>query len=118
MKKTYAQKINQTKRKELLEKIEDAISFHEKLKNAYFFDPPSSASSRRSYEKQNQRDIKFAYNGMNYSYRGYVTCSCKNVYYYGTFSVDKVIKDVRAFKKIKEELISAIEAYKSKHTTE
>ena len=26
MKKTYAQKINQTKRKELLEKIEDAIS--------------------------------------------------------------------------------------------
>ena len=32
MKKTYAQKINQTKRKELLEKIEDAISFHEKLK--------------------------------------------------------------------------------------
>ena len=55
---------------------------------------------------------------MNYSYRGYVTCSCKNVYYYGTFSVDKVIKDVRAFKKIKEELISAIEAYESKHTTE
>ena len=118
MKKTYAQKINQLKRKELLEKIEDAINFHEKFKNAYFFDPPSSASSRRSYEKQNQRDIKFAYNGMNYSYRGYVTCSCKNVYYYGTFSVDKVIKDVRAFKKIKEELISAIEAYESKHTTE
>ena len=118
MKKTYAQKINQLKRKELLEKIEDAISFHEKFKNAYFFGPPSSASSRRSYEKQNQRDIKFSYNGMKYSYSSRVTCSCKNVYYYGTFSVDQVIKDVRAFKKIKEELISAIEAYESKYMTE
>ena len=54
-----------------------------------------NSSKEVYYEKQNQRDIKFAYNGMNYSYRGYVTCSCKNVYYYGTFSVDKVIKDVK-----------------------
>lgn len=118
MKKTYAQKINQSKRKELLEKIDDAISFHEKFKNAYFFEPPSSASSRRSYEKYNQRDIKFSYNGMNYPYSSRVTCSCKNVYYYGTFSVDNVTKDVRAFKKIKEELISAIEVYEGKYTTE
>lgn len=118
MKKTYAQKINQTKRKELLEKIEDAISFHEKFKNAYFFDPPSSANSRRSYEKHNQKDIKFIYDGKEYRYNARVTCSCKNVYYNGVFSVDKVIKDVRAFKKIKEELISAIETYENKHTTE
>ena len=118
MKKTYAQKINQSKRKELLEKIEEAISFHEKFKNAYFFDPPSSESSRRSYEKQNRRDIKFIYDRKEYRYSARVTCSCKNVYYYGTFSVDKVIKDVRAFKKIKEELISAIEVYESKYTTE
>lgn len=102
----------------MLKKIEDAISFHEKFKNAYFFDPPSSANSRRSYEKHNQKDIKFIYDGKEYRYSGYVTCSCRNVYYYGTFSVDKVIKDVRAFKKIKKELISAIEAYESKHTTE
>ena len=81
MKKTYAQKINQTKRKELLEKIEDAISFHEKLKNAYFFDPPSSASSRRSYEKHNQRNIKFIYDGKEYRYSARVTRSCKNIYY-------------------------------------
>ena len=118
MKKTYAQKINQSKRKDLLKKIEDAISFHEKFKNAYFFDSPSSANSRRSYEKQNKRDIKFIYDGKEYRYSARVTCSCKNVYYYGTFSVDKVIKDVRAFKKIKEELISAIEVYESKYTTE
>ena len=118
MKKTYAQKINQIKRKELLEKIEDAISFHKKFKNAYFFDPPSSASSRRSYEKHNQRNIKFIYDGKEYRYSARVTCSCKNIYYFGTFSVDKVIKDVRAFKKIKEELISAIEAYERKYTTE
>lgn len=62
--------------------------------------------------------IKFIYDRKEYRYSARVTCSCKNVYYYGTFSVDKVIKDVRAFKKIKEELISAIEVYESKYTTE
>ena len=118
VKKTYAQKINQSKRKELLEKIEDAISFHEKFKNAYFFEPPSSASSRRSYEKHNQRDIKFIYDGKEYRYGGCARCSCKNVYYSGFFTVDNEIKNVRSFKKIRDELISAIEIYDRKHNAE
>lgn len=116
MKKTYAQKITQAKRKELLALIDKAIDFHERFRNAYCFTPPSLASERRSYEQYNQRDIKFLYDGIEYRFRGYTSCSCKNVYYYGTFYENGEKKTVRAFKKIGNELIAAIVAYESKHS--
>lgn len=115
--KTYAQKITQSKRKELLEKVENAINFHEKFRHSYLFKPPLNANSRRNYEKYYQRDINFVYNHIDYRYCGYTSCSCKRVYYDGTFYENGEIKTVRVFKKIRDELISAIEAYDDKHTT-
>lgn len=114
--KTYAKKIRQSKRKELLAKIDEAITFHEKFRNAYFFKPPSCAAKRRYYEIYNQREIEFNYNGAKYRYSGFTECSCNNVYYYGSFYMDGDRKTIRVFKKIKQELVEAIEAYEKKHS--
>ena len=113
--KTYAQKIPQVKRKELLSIIEDAINFHERFRNAYFFTPPNRANFRRSYERYHQRDISFKYGSDTYKYIGNTECSCKNVYYYGRFYINEKRKDVRIFKKVQKELIEAIEKYENSH---
>ena len=118
MKKTYAQKITQAKRKELLAQIEDAITFHERFRNAYRFEPPWLASERRGYEKYHRRDIKFTYDGVTYHYRGGTSCSCRNVYYTGAFYVNGEKKTVRPFKKIRDELVAAIEAYEGKRAVD
>ena len=115
MNKTYAQKINQAKRNEILTLINDAIAHHEKFKNAYFFTPPSDASGRRYYEEKNQRQIEFDYNGKKYSYSCYIRCSCKNVYYEGGFYVGGTYKNVKSFKNVRAELLDAIENYIEKH---
>ena len=114
--KTYAKKIRQSKRKELLAKIDEAITFHEKFRNAYFFKPPSCAAKRRYYEIYNQREIEFNYNGATYRYSGFTECSCNNVYYYGSFYMDGDRKTIRVFKKIKQDLVEAREAYEKNHS--
>ena len=92
--------------------VNSAISHHEKFKNAFFFQPPSSASGRRSYEKYHSITIKFIYAGIEYEYWCDVSCTCRYVEYHGGFSVGDETKDVRAFKKIRSELENAIANYK------
>lgn len=70
---------------ELKNALGEAIDLHEKMRNSYFWNPPTHASSRRSYEKQNS-----FYYAM---YPGLVlncdtTCSCKNIYYKGYFELE------------------------------
>lgn len=113
--KTYAQKITQKKRKSLLEEVSRAIKQHERFKNAYFFDPPYNASSRRQYEKFNSIKVEFAYDGHQYEYASFVSCSCKNVYYDHYFAIDEYTVNVKPFKKVQRELTEAIEAYDLKH---
>jgi len=56
--------------------IRSYIDFCEKFKNAYFFTPPSNASSRRSYENKNS----FSYKGDGIELDFDISCSARNVY--------------------------------------
>ena len=64
------------------------LDHHDRMKNAYFFTPPQSASSRRSYEKYHTLDIEFEYRGHTYSYESECDCSCRNVYFKDAFLFD------------------------------
>lgn len=112
--KTYAQKINQVKRRELRKQIEKAINHHEYFRNAYFWNPPKTSGERRKYEERNSCYIEFTYDGKQYAYECIMTCTCRNVIYNGTFSVDGDKVTVRAFNKILWELDAAINAYEAK----
>jgi len=81
-------------------KVQSAIDHHERFKNAYFWSPPANAAGRRSYESKNSFSVKFKHNGDVYEYDSSVSCSCKNVYYRGTFTVNGKRKTVRAFKNL------------------
>ena len=83
------------------EEILDIIEQHEKFKNSYFWNPPSSASSRRSYEEKNSRnDIAFDHDGKHFEISQSVSCSCKNVYYRFSVHVDGMKKTIRALKSL------------------
>ncbi len=112
--KTYAQKITQAKRLELLGMVEQAIGHHEYMKNAYFWEG-GNRSQRTWKEKQNNFSIIFNYGGIEYEYRSRMTCSNKHVYSTRSFFVGEDRKSVREFKKIKAELEMAIDAYNAKH---
>ena len=113
--KTYAKKITQQRRLELKQLVEKAISQHEKFKNAYFWDPPSSAGMRRSYEKYHSWHLDFMYDGKEYYYKSHVECSCRNVYYTGCFYINDTRVTMREFKKVLKELNEAIENYTAKN---
>lgn len=78
-------------KKDLSEAITTAtkmLDHHDRMKNAYFFTPPQSASSRRSYEKYHSMKVEFEYEGHTYAYESECECSCKNVYFTDGFHYD------------------------------
>lgn len=120
MKKTYAQKITNQKRHELLAIVDECIDNHEKFKNSYFWDGSriGRASSRRKFGEEHSFSHSFMYDGIEFEYVSDVSVSCKNVYYSGCFYQGNTRKDVRVFKKIQKELMEAIETYEAKHNVE
>lgn len=78
--------------------VEGIISLHEKMRNSYFWSPPCVASSRRSYEKKNSLHVVGDYNGHEIDLECSTECSCKNIYYKGTFIIDGVKKNIRGVK--------------------
>lgn len=81
-------------------KVEKAIAQHDRFKNSYFWTPPGSAGQRRAMEKRETWSVKFKNNGMVYEYESVVNCSCRNVYYSGSFAVNGEKKTVRAFRSL------------------
>lgn len=78
-------------KKDLSEAITNAtkmLDHHDRMKNAFFFTPPKSASARRSYEKYHTLDIQFEYKGHTYAYESECECSCRNVYFTDGFRYD------------------------------
>ena len=74
---------------ELINAIEAIINEAARMKNAYFWDPPTAAGLRRSYEKQHSHDmIEWNESGHSYTAKYTVDCSCKNIYAYGTYTKD------------------------------
>ena len=71
----------------MLNRILAIIQEAENMKNAYFFNPPTSASARRSYEKKHSHDEITWIDGKDtYTAAFYVSCSCKNVYAHGSYT--------------------------------
>ena len=67
--------------------IKAIVAEAEAMKNAYFFQPPQSASARRSYEKYHSHDeVCWVEGGNTYTARYTVSCSCRNVYASGDYT--------------------------------
>lgn len=65
-----------------MKKISEFVQLSEKMTKSYFWNPPYSASRRRSYENQNsftEATISFA--GDEFRFSATCTCSCKNIYF-------------------------------------
>ena len=76
--------MSEIKREELVELIE----LNDKFKNAYFWNPPTSASTRRYYEKQHSMMLEGTFNGHDLDLTFTVDCSCKNIYVSRNYIVD------------------------------
>ena len=91
----------------LLKQIDDVIDHHETFGRSYFWSPPGSASGRRAMEKKENFDVSFTYDRVFYKYESIVSCSCKNFYYTGTFSVDGEQKDLRSWRKVRNTIAAS-----------
>lgn len=76
------------------------IDQHENMKNSYFYHSPKNASSRRSYEKNNTLHFIGEFAGHELDLLCKTSCSCKNVYYTGTFIVDGKKTTIRKIKNL------------------
>jgi len=81
-------------------KVRKIVDSHEKRQSAFFWSPPSNASSRRSYEKSHSNSISFTHGKKKYVVEQSTECSAKNIYYSFGVTVNGVKKDIRALKSI------------------
>ena len=73
--------------KEIVAKIEALVEDAETMKNSYFWNSPSTASARRSYEKKlTHEEISWIDGKDTYTAEFVVTCSCKNIYAQGRYT--------------------------------
>ena len=85
----------------MLKNLQAIINLHDKMKGSYFYHSPSSASSRRSYEKYNSLTTEFEFDGQQIRVEQGTRCSCKNVYYSMSIYINGVCgKDIRFIKKL------------------
>lgn len=69
----------------IINRIGNIIDEAEAMQNAYFFNPPTHAGERRSYEKKHSHElVEWEEGGHTYT----VECSCKNVYAHGEYTKD------------------------------
>lgn len=74
--------------KTLERECREIVGLHEKMRNAYFFQPPGNANMRRSYEEYNSKVTLFSLDQNNYEIIQTTNCSCKNIYYKLTINVN------------------------------
>lgn len=99
---TQNSEVKSEKNMELIEKLKIIICLHEKMRNSFFWTPPSNACGRRAYEERNSLETKFVFKGDTYEVIQKTECSCKNIYYSVKYKKnDEIIKaDIRLIKKI------------------
>jgi hypothetical protein len=61
--------------------LKELIKHHEDMKNSFFWESPSSASSRRNYEANKTRKLHFIFKYWEADLKCSVTCSANNIYY-------------------------------------
>ena len=86
-----------TKTQKVLEAI---VDLHDEMRNCYFWNPPTRASDRRSYEERRSNFLEFSINSTEYEVSQKTSCSCKNIYYTLIVMVNGEKKDVRAIRKL------------------
>lgn len=70
-----------------IEQIESVVDQADKFRNSYFFNPPTSARERRSYESYHSRpEVKWIDSGDTYTAEFHVSCSCHYVYARGIYT--------------------------------
>lgn len=71
----------------------------ERFRNAYFWTPPKHASSRGYMERENTyREVEWVEGGRTYTAKYDVSCSCRNVYAYGTYTRDGEVTNLTAIR--------------------
>lgn len=76
-------------RMETINAVKAIVMEAEAMRGAYFFRSPSSAGSRRSYEKYHSHGrVEWVEAGHEYTAEFVVSCSCANVYAYGIYTRD------------------------------
>jgi len=81
-------------------KITQAIAQHERHEHSFFWKPFGNAAYRRATERKNNWSVAFTHDGQTYQYDSDVTCSARNYYYRGTFTVNGEKRNVRAFRRL------------------
>jgi hypothetical protein len=94
--------------------IEEFIDNCERTKKAFFWNPPTYAMGRRSYESKNTFDLDIAFEIFQYKRQKsikfivklkanlHLTCSCKNVYRYCTIEINNHIVNLTVLKHLNE----------------
>lgn len=73
----------------IIDQIRAIVEEAATMKNAYFFTSPSSAASRRSYERYHSHPlVEWVEGGHTYTAEFIVSCSCRNVYARGEYTRD------------------------------
>lgn len=87
---------------ETLLTLERIINLHNSMDGSYFFNPPSIAAGRRSFEDKHSLTSTFEYNGDTYTVEQKTRCSTRNVYYHVNYykNGEKIHADIRLVKKI------------------
>ena len=88
-------------------RISAIISEAEAMRNAYFWSSPGSAGARRSYEHQHSHPAVEWQDGQdNYTAEYTVSCSCNNIYAYGTYTKNGKKTTLTAIKNSYKRLIA------------
>ena len=69
-------------------KLQRVLNLHEAMKGCYFFQPPASAGQRRAYEAHNSLETEIIHDGKTIGISQVTECSCKNVYYKMSITID------------------------------
>lgn len=73
----------------IIKALEAIVAEAEAMKGAYFFTPPTCAGARRSYERKHSHElVEWEEGGHSWSAEYTVSCSCKNVYAYPSYTKD------------------------------
>jgi len=104
IKTTILEHINGT-----IAKIDRDIEHHEKHRSAYFWRPAATASQRRSEEKRKSYNHTIVIGSDHYKYRSIVTCSCKNYYYSGTFTLNTETRTMSLWRQLRKRIIAISE---------
>lgn len=93
------------KYKEIIEKLTEICEEADRMRNAYFFEPPKRAAERRDYEWYHSHpEISWEEGGHVYTAQYGVSCSCKYIYARGYYTKDGEKTNLKAIKSSLERL--------------